>query len=201
MIAIRGANSKIVEALLGLLPVDELVYRIDRRRPAPFDADRYLFCQGLLSPKRIVDQDDEAIAESFLVNAGRVIQECDRIFDANERARICVIGSESGFTGSFDGAYSASKAALHRYCETKQLRTPKQQLVCVAPTIISDAGMTMRRTDHKNLVERRMEHPKKRWLTVIEVAKVIHFVLYEDLGFLSGVVIRMNGGAHAQRGK
>lgn len=199
MIAIRGASSAIAQALVGMLPENEPVAKVGRKDPLPLDANRYLFCQGVINPARIVDQSDLTVAKTFLVNAGRVIRDCDRILEANDKARIVVIGSESGFTGSFDGAYAASKSALHAYVETKRLRTPDQQLVCIAPTIIVDAGMTARRTDHKNLVERRMDHQKKRWLTSIEVARLIHFALYVDAGYLTGIVIRMNGGSHACR--
>jgi NAD(P)-dependent dehydrogenase (short-subunit alcohol dehydrogenase family) len=73
---------------------------------------------------------------------------------------------------------------------------PQQQIVCVSPGIIEDAGMTVRREDRVNLARRRDMHPKRRFLRAIEVARMIHFLLYVDEGYTSGVVIRMNGGAH-----
>ena len=108
-----------------------------------------------------------------------------------------MIGSESGFAWGFDGAYAGAKAALHCYVENKPLR-PKQQLVCIAPGIIEDAGMTERRMDKENLEKRRKDHPKHRFLTSDEVAKLAHFLLYVDQGYISNVVIRMNGGDHAR---
>ena len=199
MIAVRGAGSAIAKELRKMIPPDEDWREIDRNADMPMEADRYLFCAGVIRPKRIEAQDAAEIAESFFINAAYVIQDCERILDKNHRARICVVGSESGFSWSFDGAYAASKAAVHRYVETKRLRSPDQQLVCVAPTIIRDAGMTLSRHDLEIVDLRALTHPKGRWLTAAEVARTIKHVLYVDDGFISGTVVRMHGGAGALR--
>lgn len=196
MIAIRGAASVIAQSLVPLLPEGEVVAKVGRHDKPPLEAERYLFCQGVINPRPITMQGDVMIADTFMVNAGRVIKTCDHIIEANDRARIVVMGSESGFAGSFDGAYAAAKAGLHAYVETKRLRTPTQQLVCIAPTIIRHSGMTLARADLDEVDRRGREHPKKRWLTPGEVARLVHFCLYQDDGYLTGVVIRVNGGAH-----
>lgn len=195
MIIATGWGSTIVQALLPLLPEGEKSRRAVYY-DVPLKADRYLFCAGVLRARKIATQSDSELTETFLVNCASVIQACDRIIEANDNARICVVGSESGFSGSFDGAYAASKAALHRYVETKRLRTAEQQLVCVAPGIIGDSGMTLRRTDQRELHQREMMHPKGRFLEAAEVAQLIKFLLYDDAGYVSGCVIRMNGGEH-----
>lgn len=197
MIAIRGIHSTIAASLIILLPQGETVHEIERGSSGKDSgATRFLICQGKLTPKRLTDQTDAERQELFSVNCADVIAACDRIIETVPEARICVIGSESGFSGSFDWSYAGSKAALHRYVETKPLRTSSQQLVCVAPGIIGDAGMTTRRADQHNLVARRMEHRKGRFIDSIEVARLIHFLLYVDSGYLSGITIRMNGGEH-----
>lgn len=160
----------------------------------PVDADRYLFCAGLLRAQRLVDQADADIVEGMLVNALGVIRECDQVLGGNPRARICVIGSESGFSWSYDGAYAAAKAVVHRYVEAKSLAWPDQQLVCVAPTIIGDASMTMVRHDLDDVRRRGEAHPKGRWLEATEVAAMVHHLLYVDRGYTTGTVVRMHGG-------
>lgn len=195
MIAIHGIASRLAQAVLPLLPEDEEVRPVERGEVLAA-AERHLFCRGLLRPNKITEQDYEEIAESFVANAARTISVCDRVIAANDTARICIIGSDSGFSWSHDGAYAASKAALHRYVETKKLRTPHQQLICIAPGIIGDASMTLRRTDEKRLEERRQAHPKRRFLTCAEVARWVHFVLYVDAGYMTNQVVRINGGEH-----
>lgn len=194
MIAVRGYGSAIVKALRPLLPKDELFIEVSRHADMPIGADRYIFASGVIRPKAIRDQTDEELAETFIVNCAHVIQDCDRLIAENDKARICLIGSESGFQWSFDGAYAAAKAGLHRYVEVKRLRTPEQQLVCLAPTIIRDTAMTLSRNDLAAVDARGAACRKGRWLTAAEMAKTVFHLLYIDRGFISGTVIRMNGG-------
>jgi NAD(P)-dependent dehydrogenase (short-subunit alcohol dehydrogenase family) len=191
MLAVTGYRSKIVDELRTLLPEGEEVVRMADYIPE--DAERYLLCAGVIRPKTLREQTKAEIAETLDVNLITPIRLCDSILERNPKARICVIGSESGYSWSYDGVYASAKAALHRYVETKKLE-PHQQLVCVAPSIINDTGMTLARQDVENLKAREMAHPKGRLLSPLEVAKVIHFLLYQDLGYLTGTVVRLNGG-------
>lgn len=197
MIAIRGASSIIAQQLIAMLPDGERAEAIPRGGSMPVSAERYFFCQGLLRSKSMADQTEDEIAESMTANYSETVFECDKILGANANARICVMGSESGYSGSFDGAYALAKEKLHRYVETKRLQYPRQQLVCVAPSIVSDASMTLRRLDRENLDRRRWAHPKKHYLLAAEVARMVHFLLYVDRGYTTGTVIRMHGGVAA----
>ena len=193
MLAVTGYRSKIVEELRKLLPPEEEVVWIERKQKSPINCGRYLLCTGLLRPIELLEQQQDESHESLEVNLLRPMRQCDYILEMNAKARICVMGSESGFSWSYDGVYAASKAALHRYVETKKLK-PDQQLVCVAPSIIEDCGMTLRREDKENLDSRRNAHPKQRFLKAVEIAKLVHFLLYADQGYISNTVIRVNGG-------
>ena len=205
MIYVRGADSSIVKALESLCPIipiprGERMPVNPRPRALVGPESRYLFCVGMNHQKPLREQTDEEIAETMMVTAFNVIKECDRLLADNPMARICVVGSESAFTWSFDGAYAAAKAALHCYVETKRLG-PSQQLVCVAPTCVIGTRMNKRRNpDGVRALESRVQkHPKRRWLSPSEVAEMIHFLLCIDKGYTTGVVIRMNGGEHCWR--
>jgi NAD(P)-dependent dehydrogenase (short-subunit alcohol dehydrogenase family) len=193
MLSVTGYGSKIIEELKPLLPEGEQIVASACEGPVLEEARRFVLCAGLLRPARLAMQTPEETAEAMEVNVFKPIRLCEHILKRFDDARICVVGSESAFTWSYDDAYAAAKVALHRYVETRKL-TPKQQLICVAPSIIGDCGMTTRRTDLENLERRRQEHPKRRFLKAAEVARLIHFLLYVDEGYLSGQVIRMNGG-------
>lgn len=199
MIAVNGWKSAIAQRFQKYLGTENY-YLVARGQEMPIEAcDRYLFCQGVLYPLKCGEQDLTLVSESVYANFTFIKEQCNRIIALNDNARICVIGSESGFTGSYDGTYAEAKRALHLYVENKKLRCPTQQLVCVAPSIIGDAGMTARRKDTDNLLQRKSSHPKQRFLEADEVAKLVHFLLYVDRGYISGVTIRMNGGAHASK--
>lgn len=193
MLAVTGYRSQIIAELRGLLPEGEQIERIGDHEYPPM-AERYLLCAGLLRPKRFAEQTSAEIDESLHVNLLRPIEICEEILSRNDTARICVIGSESGYTGSFDEAYAAAKSGLHKYIETRKLK-PGQQLVGIAPSIIENCGMTLRRLDQENLEQRRLSHPKGRFLKAQEIARLVHFLLYVDEGYLSGQIIRINGGS------
>lgn len=199
VLAVRGVAGAIPRALKDMLPEGEEMWPIGRDEEPPPLAQRYLFAAGVLHGLPITGQTRDHLAETAWANFHEVARACERIIAGNDGARICVIGSESAYTGSYDAAYAGAKAALHAYVETRRLRSPLQQLVCVAPTVISDAGMTLRREDHLALRARADAHPKKRWLLAREVAAMVKFLLYDDAGYTTGVVIRMHGGAPCGR--
>jgi NAD(P)-dependent dehydrogenase (short-subunit alcohol dehydrogenase family) len=161
------------------------------------DCDRYLFAGAVLHGVAITSNPRFA-AETFEANFTATVRAIETILDENREARVCVIGSESGFSGSYDMAYAGSKAALHLYVEQRRIKE-RQQLVCISPSIIEDAGMTIRRRDAETLRLRRNGHPKQRFLKAAEVARMAHFLLYVDEGYTTGVTIRINGGEHAWR--
>lgn len=195
MIIITGWRSQIAVEFRALLPKEELpVWGVADDVPFPLTAERYLFCQGLLRPKPADEQTDDEIREGLRVNYGSIARACNRILSANDRARICIIGSESGYRGSFDGVYAAAKKAMHSFIEKTQCRTEFQQIVGISPGIVENGGMTLRRTDTENLDQRRAGHPKRRFLTAREVAVMAHFLLYGETDYVSGTIVRMHGG-------
>ena len=193
LIYVRGADSSIAKALAGIAPVIP-VAREDRM---PLDGVRYLFCVGLLRQKRRHEQTKEEQDDGFRVNLWQVTDECERLFSANDRARVCVIGSESAYRGSFDETYGMAKLRLHEYVERKALKAG-QQLVCVSPSIVLNTGMTNARNAGglAAMEDRRKRHPQRRWLQPMEVARMVHFLLCEDKGYTTNTVIRMHGGEY-----
>jgi NAD(P)-dependent dehydrogenase (short-subunit alcohol dehydrogenase family) len=209
-LGVTGRRTSIVEHLLRLVPDDRVVsigrrpdddVRIDLARPFdvgqfPSDLDRYVLAAGVMYPRRLADQSFDETATSLAVNLTSVVRVCEHLLDANARARICLIGSES-FRGSYDTTYFVAKAGLNAYVERRRLCHPGQQLVIVSPTIIMDSGMTERRDDLDQVADRAQASPKHRFLYAAEVARLVHFVLWEDDGMLTNTVVSMNGGAFA----
>jgi NADP-dependent 3-hydroxy acid dehydrogenase YdfG len=179
MLAVTGASSQICKAVVAItgetliriprmLEATELpMYnRFARRQASIPGAPRYLLAAGVLTGKVVNDQTIAQINEAFWVNAAWPIKLCEQILAENPDARICVVGSQSATRGSFDQIYAASKAALHAYVLNRSTRSP-QQLFAVAPGIIADCGMTLRRHDFPSVLRRR------KTVTAEQVAKVI----------------------------
>lgn len=194
----RGAGSVIAKTLGQIDGVE--IEEVERYGHMDLDGELYLFCAGMNEQHDLRDADDDEIKETLMVNAIDVMRECDRLIRNNPKARICVIGSDAAFKWSYNGAYAAAKAALHRYVETKRLISPDQQLVCIAPSMIFGSGMVTRRNKAgtEALEKRLADHPMGRMVYPGEVAHLIHYLLGQHGGFVSGVVIRMNGGEHCQ---
>lgn len=198
MLVINGWNSAIAEAMrrwvAAVKPNETVEAASEAHEPTASEAERFLFCQGLLPGRSLSDYREEDAAAVFKINFTDIAFRIDWLIRKNHRARICVITSESAFSGSYDEGYAAAKAAMNHYIENKRLHAPDQQLVGIAPVIIRDAGMTTRREDLITVDKRGARHNKKRWLTAAEVARMAYFLLYEDLGYTTGTVIRMHGG-------
>ena len=188
-----GWNSRISMEFRARLPCGQTAIRGDALSDRfPLDAEHYLFCQGLLRPKKMQDQTEAERIEGFEVNLDSIVRACDAVLATNENARICIIGSESAYLGSFDDVYAVSKMVLHSYVERKAL-TPGQQIVVISPGIIEDCGMTTRRKDQDTLDFRRAMHPMGRFLKAREVAELAHHLLFHQ-PYIRNTVIRMNGG-------
>ena len=162
------------------------------------ECDKIVLAHGVIGTQRFAERTEQDIVDSVKTNLLSHIRIIEIALEGNPNARIVVVGSESGFKGSYDIAYAISKAALHKYIEERKLKYSEQQLVCVAPSIMVDAGMTTRRHDQENVQSSILANPKARGLTSMETAKMIHFLLNVDRGYTSNVVIHMNGGKFAR---
>lgn len=157
----------------------------------PLDCSHYLICTGFLAGHTLEGISDEDAWRTFDLNFLSLARLCDRIIAANDQARICIIGSHSGYAGSHDMAYAGAKAAMHLYIETKKLRGPAQMLFGIAPQIIADSAMTRRRADRDACMVRGENTRLGRWLNADEVARLAVELLYDASTAISGTIVRM----------
>lgn len=190
MLGITGSKSTIVGELCAMLPDGE-EYEFSDCGNIRLDHDRYFLATGFLAGKSLTEISDSDFRRTFTINFFDVAELCDRIIEANDRARIVVMGSMSGFRGSHDMAYAGAKAALHLYAETKRLRTAEQFLCAVAPHIIIDSNMTQRRMDLASLKARGEATRMGRWITAREVAEVVRWALYDAPNYSSNTVFKL----------
>lgn len=195
MIGISGSKTLIAREFAYLLPEGDTVFPVRLSRLGQ-PCSRYLFCQGFLAGKTVNDLTITEIEKTWHSNYIDLIRMIDHIIETNDEARICVIGSHSGYAGSFDMAYAGAKAALAQYVENKKLRTKGQQLVGIAPHIILDSGMTQRRdpADFQRMLGNGLKRRTGGWLSSAEVARLAYFLLYEDRGNVCNTMVRITGG-------
>src|SRR6516165_6358398 len=115
---------------------------------------------------------------------------------ARKRGRIITVGSIAGTFGRDDGAiYAVAKAAVHEYtrCLAVQLRSFNVPVNCVAPGgTVTNRFLVIHDIEQDKLAE---EGTLVRYGRPREVADVVAFLASEAGRFISGQVIRIDGGS------
>jgi 3-oxoacyl-[acyl-carrier protein] reductase len=115
---------------------------------------------------------------------------------ARKHGRIITIGSIAGTFGRDDGAiYAVAKAAVHEYtrCLAVQLRPYNVPVNCVAPGgTVTNRFLVIHNIDQGKLIE---EGTLDRYGRPHEIASVVAFLASEEGRFISGQVIRVDGGS------
>jgi 3-oxoacyl-[acyl-carrier protein] reductase len=115
---------------------------------------------------------------------------------ARKSGRIITIGSIAGTYGRDDGSiYAVAKAAVHEYtrCLATQLRPYNVSVNCVAPGgTVTNRFLVIHEIEQKKLVE---EGTLDRYGRPHETAAVVAFLASAEGQFISGQVIRVDGGS------
>ena len=109
--------------------------------------------------------------------------------------RIINIGSVAGLVGLTQGAiYATAKAAVHEYtrCLGVMLRPHNVTANAIAPgDILTPRFAASRPIEDAKTVE---EGTLERYGRPIEIARMVAFLAGEDAGYITGQVIRVDGG-------
>ena len=160
--------------------------------------DKILLLQSVISSTPVLKRKSSDILSQVSINLLSVIKVCEIALRYNKHVKIIILGSESGIKGSFDIIYALTKAAIHKYVEERKIKYSKQQLLCIAPSTIIDANMTVKRKDGHNVARAIKNNPKKRGVLSKEVSNLIYSLFYEQTDYLSNIVIRLDGGKFAR---
>ena len=158
------------------------------------EVDKILLLQSIISSKDFLKRKQKNFINQINVNLISIIKICEIALRYNKKEKIIILGSESGVKGSFDIIYGLTKTAIHKYVEEKRIKYPDQQLLCIAPSTVTDTKMTLRRKDKKNVLKSINQNPKKRGIKAYEISNLIYNIFYKTTDYITNVVIKVDGG-------
>ena len=206
-ILVTGGSSKIGKEFIKLLPKNIVINNPKRSEwdlsKNKFNkkqlnlikkSDKIVILHSKLSSKSHLKKSLKDITNQICINLTSIIRICEIALNTNPKARIIILGSESGLKGSYDIIYALTKSSIHKYVEERKIKYKDQQLLCLAPSTISDGKMTLKRKDKKNVKKSININPKKRGIKSKEISIFIYKLLFEITDYVSNTTIHINGG-------
>ena len=141
-------------------------------------------------------EDIKAVLERNLMTCILVCREVAPEMMQRRSGSIVNIGSDAGLLGTGKSAiYATAKAAVHHYtrCLAQMLRAHNIRVNAIVPgDVVTARWMATRSYDQNKMVE---DGTLDRYARPIEIARVVEFLTSDASSYITGQVIRVDGGS------
>ena len=165
----------------------------------PETLDGFVYCPGTIQLKpfpRLTDEDFQSELEVNLLGAVRALRLAHPALKRSEAASIVLFSTVAAGTGlPYHAGIASAKGAIEGLARTLAAEfAPKIRVNCLALSLTdTPLASALLSSDEKRRASGD-RHPLKRVGDPAEVAKAVAFLLGSESGFLTGQVIRIDGG-------
>ena len=159
--------------------------------------DALVFCQGVIRGKRLAEQTDREVLDTFRTNVlGAVALTRALLPQMAGRSSITYLASISAFAGSYDPVYAASKGALVAFAKSLARELgPRVRVNLVAPGLTTATSMYVSMKPHVR--RRHLEaNPLRRLASPEDVARSVFFLASDAAAHITGATLDVNGGEY-----
>jgi len=178
------------------IPFDVLTDTLDLSR-LPEDLDGFVFCPGSINLKPIKMLGLEAFREDMELNFFSLVKTVKDILPRMAEGSSMVFFSTVAVAVGmpFHTSVAAAKGAIEGFAKALAAEyTPKVRVNVIAPSLV-DTPLAARLLNNDRKKEMMAErHPLKRVGTAKEIAQMAAFLLKEDSSWMTGQVLRVDGG-------
>lgn len=161
--------------------------------------DGLVYCPGSINLKPFKSLTEEDLENDFKINvtgAFRTIRKYLPLLQESPSASVVLFSSVAAVTGMpFHTSIAASKGAVEAMVRSLAAElAPKVRVNCVAPSLSDTPLATRLLRSEKQRESAASRHPMQRIGTATDQAKAANFLLSESSSWITGQVIRVDGG-------
>ncbi len=158
--------------------------------------DSFINCAGTMIGKSIFEISAAQLIELNNVNVVSPLIAVGKLKENFRKGGVIILyGSQSGFRGSYDDGYAASKGAIHSFVKAVCTKVaPDLRIVGIAPGIVGDTRMSSEIFSGDKLAKKAKTIPLMITATSREMAELTDFIMSDSCRFMTGNMIDINGG-------
>jgi NAD(P)-dependent dehydrogenase (short-subunit alcohol dehydrogenase family) len=161
--------------------------------------DGLVYCPGTINLKPLKSLKLEDFQNDFEVNvlgAVKVINKYLNNLKLAEKSSIVLFSTVAVQTGmAYHASVASSKGAVEGFARTLAAEfAPNIRVNCIAPSITKTPLAEKLLNNEAKIKASEERHPLKRIGSVEEIAKIVEFLLSSNSGFITGQIIKVDGG-------